>query len=162
MVDVETKPVTPAPRNRWRMAFLVLAALNLAILGLVAGAALRDGGPRDRMVRDLAFGPFTEALSPEDRKALRQGFLQKMPDFRADRMAMRADALALLGALRAEPYDPAALRAALDQVQGRMQARVGLGRDLLLERIDAMDPAARAAFADRLEQGLRKGPKGHD
>lgn len=159
MVDDVTETAAKPPRNRWRLAFFGLLALNLAMMGMVAGAVMRDGGPRERMIKDLAFGPFTEALSPEDRKELRQGFLAKLPDFRADRLAMRADALVLLGALRAEPYDPAALRAALDQVQGRMQARVAVGRDLLLERIDAMDPAGRQAFADRLEEGLRHGRK---
>ncbi|GHC54519.1 periplasmic heavy metal sensor [Neogemmobacter tilapiae] len=157
MSEQSVDPVAKPPRNRWRMAFFTLLAVNLGVMGLMAGAVMRDGGPRERMIKDLAFGPFTEALSEEDRKELRQGFLRKLPDFRADRMAMRADALALIGVLRADPYDPAALRAALDQVQGRMQSRVAVGRDLLLERIDAMDVAARQAFADRLEAGLRHG-----
>jgi uncharacterized membrane protein len=160
MVDGVTEPVGKPPRNRWRLAFFTLLAVNLGVMGLMAGAVMRDGGPRERMIKDLAFGPFTEALSEEDRGALRRGFLEKLPDFRADRMAMRADALALIGVLRADPYDPAALRAALDQVQGRMQARVAVGRDLLLDRIDAMDVASRQAFADRLEAGLRHGPGG--
>lgn len=163
--DLSPPPVSPVVektgRNRWRLAFFSLLAVNLAVMGLVAGAVMRDGGPRERLVKDLAFGPFTEALAPEDRKALREGFLQRMPDLRSERQAMRQDAQAMLAALRMEPYDPAALRAALDQMQGRMQSRVAVGRDLLLERIDAMDAAARRDFADRLEQGMRHhGDKG--
>ncbi len=158
MSEQSVDPNVKTPRNRWRLAFFTLLAVNLAAMGLMAGAVMRDGGPRERMIKDLAFGPFTQALSEEDRSALRRGFLEKLPDFRADRMAMRADALALIGVLRVEPYDPAALRKALDQVQGRMQARVAVGRALLLERIDAMEPLARQAFADRLEEGLRRGP----
>ena len=45
-----------------RIALGISVALNLLVVGLVAGAVLRDGGPRERMVRDLDFGPFTEAL----------------------------------------------------------------------------------------------------
>ena len=46
--------------------------------------------------------------------------------------------------------------------QARMQERLVLGQDLLLERLAAMSPEARAEFADRLERRLRRGPGGRD
>lgn len=145
-----------------RIALGVSVALNLLVVGLVAGAVLRDGGPRERMVRDLDFGPFTEALSREDRAALRRAFLQRSPGMQDMRQQMRQDFRALLAALRAEPFDPDALRGVLVNQQARMAERVSLGQELMLERLSVMAPQERAAFADRLEQRLRHGAReGH-
>lgn len=157
-------PVPPAgasgggkPGKGLRIALGLSLALNLLVAGLVAGAVLRDGGPRERMVRDLDFGPFTEALSPNDRDELRRDFVQRAPDLRGMRQAMQADLETFLAALRTEPFDPAALAQVLASQQGRMARRVELGQELLLDRLTAMDPAERAAFADRLERRLRRG-----
>ena len=140
-----------------RIALGVSVAVNLLILGLVAGALLRDGGPRERLVRDLDFGPFTEALSPEDRDALRRAYVARSPDLGGMRQEMRSDLEAFLAALRAEPFDPAALARVMENQQGRMARRIELGQDLLLERLTAMDGRERGAFADRLERRLRRG-----
>ncbi|MEN9411476.1 MAG: hypothetical protein RL216_3450 [Pseudomonadota bacterium] len=145
-----------------RIALGVSVALNLLVAGLVAGAMLREGGPRDRMLRDLDFGPLTEALSDADRDALRRAFVARSGGFRDVRAEMRADFDALLRALRVEPFDAEAVRGLLLGQQARVQDRLMLGQDLLLERLTAMSPAARAEFADRLEQRLRRGPGGRD
>lgn len=162
-------PVTPPPAaparaagRGVRVALAVSVALNLLVAGLVAGAVLRDGGPRDRMVRDLDIGPFTEALSPEDRAALRRDFMDRMPGLRAMRAEMRGDLAALLRVLRVEPFDRAAAAAVLAHHGERVRVRTELGQELLLDRFAAMSPAAREAFADRLERRLQRGPGGKD
>ena len=165
--DMTPPPVPPAPPvppqkslRGLRIALGVSVALNLLVVGLVAGAILRDGGPRDRMVRDLDLGPFTEALSQADRAAIRREFVARVPDLREARRAMRAEFGDLLGVLRAEPFDPDAMRAVMAGQRARMQERLDLGQDLLLERLTAMTPEARQGFADRLEERLRRGPRG--
>lgn len=162
-MTTESAAPTPAkrPGRGLRIALAVSVAINLGILGLVAGAMLRDG-PRGMMVRELDFGPFTEAFSDRDRAALREAFVQRAPSFRDMRQEMRADADRLIAALRADPLDPAELQAALAQQQARMQARIDQGRDLVLERITAMTPEARRDFADRLEHALRRGSRGQN
>ena len=152
--------VVTKPGKGLRIALALSVAVNLLIVGLVAGAVLREGGPRGRMMGDLEFGPFTEALTREDRAALRQAFVQRMPDMRDMRRQMRADFAGLLAALRAEPFDAAALRAVMAGQSARMAERLAVGQDLLLERLEAMTPQARGAFADRLEERLRRGPEG--
>lgn len=163
MQDMSQPPVPPAPPQKslrgLRIALGISVALNLMVVGLVAGAILRDGGPRERMVRDLDLGPFTEALSPEDRDALRRDFVAQMPEMREMRRSMRAEFKTLLGLLRAEPFDPEAMRQALAGQRARMQERVDLGQELLLQRLAAMTPEARQAFADRLEERLRRGSR---
>jgi uncharacterized membrane protein len=149
----------PSPKNRgWRLAFMVLLALNLGVAGVVGGLALRYDGPHGGMVRDLGFGPFNAALGPQDRAALRSAFLAKVPEWRDMRRAMREDTTVLLAALRAEPFDPEALSDAIKSQQSRNQMRLELGQQLILERILMMSAEERAGFADRLEQAMSRRP----
>lgn len=139
-----------------RIALALSVALNLAVAGVVAGAFLRDGPPmRAAMARDLGFGPYTEALRPEDRKALRQALLEKAPELREMRRQMREDTEALLLLLRSEPFDVKAFDARMAAQGARMETQLRLGQNLLKEFIAALPPAERRAFADRLERGLR-------
>ena len=148
--------------GRWlRFALAISVALNLAILGIVAGATIRNHGPMQEgaMGRDLGFGPFTEALSDQDRKKLRQAFLAKVPELRDDRHAMRAESTALLGQLRAVPFDAAGLRKVFDSQHQRNAERLDLGQSLILELVVGMTDEERLAFANRLEVQLAKKPK---
>ncbi len=158
---VVREPVAAAPSPRW-MRWLLVASLsaNLLVVGLVAGAVLRHGDPRSRgMPADITFGPLTQALTREDRRALRDGFIARAPNFREDMRAVRADMQTLLATLRADPWDEATARTALLAIETRIGQRVETGRDLLLERIGTMSPAERAAFADRVAEMLRRPPK---
>ena len=155
-------PVTASQRGGWMRAALIASlALNLGIVGMVAGAFFKNGGPphRDAMVRDVGFGAFTEALSKEDRAALRRAFLANAPEFRDGHRGMREDFNDLLAQLRAEPFDPAALRTVVERQQARNSERLVLGQALIIDLLVAMSPDARQDFADRLEQSLSKGPK---
>jgi len=152
--------VGKVPGKGLRIALAISVALNLAVAGLVAGSFLhdRDGGPRD--VREIGFGPFSEALSREDRKALRRSLLARMPEMRQARQEAAQDAQALLGVLRATPFDAAQLSAVLDAQRVRMAGRFEVGQSLMRDLLVAMTPEARRAFADRLEQRLQHGGKG--
>ena len=156
-----TQEVSDTPKRRWgRVVLFVSLALNLLVAGVVAGALL--GGPRDRdrdpALRDLGFGPFVSSLSRSDRAALRDGLRREAGALRENRAAMRAQFEELLTLLRAEPYDHAAVRAHVEGQHTRISERVTLGRQLLLERIEAMAPEERGAYADKLDEALRRGP----
>ncbi len=151
-----------APKQRWpwgKIVLFVSLALNLLIVGLVVGALLN--GPRDRdrnpALRDLGFGPFVQALPRADRRALGDALLRQAGAFRENRAEMRASFEAFLGALRAEPFDAVALRRIVTDQQARITERQSLGRQLLLERIEAMNVAERADYADALDKSLRRG-----
>jgi uncharacterized membrane protein len=104
---LSTAPQPAGTRRGLKIALAVSVALNLAVAGLVAGAWVK-GGPGHVMPRDLSFGPFSEALNAEDRRALRKALLDRAPGFRDARKAAQAEFTALLAALRASPFDPAA------------------------------------------------------
>lgn len=155
--SVPTAP-KPATGRGLRIALAVSVALNLAVAGVIAGAFLR-GGPHGDMVRELDFGPFTEALSPRDRSALRRDFFARAPDLRDLRKGMRDDLDGMLTALRATPFDADALRAAMANQGQRTLDRLKMGQDLIFDRIAAMSEQDRASFADRLESRLLHGPR---
>lgn len=156
-------PVAARPKTGkgLRIALAVSVALNLAVVGVVAGAILRDG-PRGPFIRDLDFGPYGEAFAPEDRDAMRKAFLSRDVNMRDLRDQMRADGAALIALLRAETLDLAKLEALMQQQQGRMLDRIALGRELVAERIAAMSTEDRRAFADRLERAFRHPMRGRD
>lgn len=142
-----------------KIALALSLALNLGVAGLVAGAWLREGGPGRGPPRDLSFGPFSQALSAEDRRALRQAIRQDLGDLRESRAAAREEFDALLAALRADPYVPAQVDAALSAVVARNTGRLVKGQELIAARIAQMAPSDRLAFAHRLEKALRRGTR---
>lgn len=161
-MTAEHKPAKAAPvgaSRRWKVAFALSLALNLAVLGVVGGAMLRHGGPggSPSMNADFGFGPLAEAFEDDDRRDLRRAFQANRPDVRQIRQERRADAKRLLAALRAEPFDAAAVQQVLAETSARTMERIATGQRLALERVALMTPAERAAFADRLEQVLSRG-----
>jgi Spy/CpxP family protein refolding chaperone len=158
MTDASILP-PKAPAKALRIALAVSVALNLAVAGLAAGAFFTHGGPMGRGgdVRELGFGPFTEALSRDERDQLRKAFMAKRPEFRQARRDKRQDLQNLLTALRADPFDPAQLQALLGAQSQRLAQQMDLGQNLLSDLLLQMTPEARQAFADRLQQGLQRG-----
>ena len=155
MTDPSASPST----RGLKIALAVSVALNLGIAGLIGGIAWHGGpgGRGDMMVRDFGFGPFNDALSPEDRQALRQSVMDRAGDIREARRQMQADGANILAALRAEPFDPAALAAAIDAQAGHLGERLKFGSDVIRDHILGLSPEARAAFADRLVRRMRHG-----
>jgi len=149
--------------HRWQRILLVASlALNLAIVGIVAGVAL-GGGPKDRMQRfDLTVGPLTRAMEDDRRDAVRRA-LRDSGAFRpADRTNIRADFVALLDTLRSQDFDESAFRDVLTRQQQRLRGGQTAVMDAVTDQIKDMSEAERAAFADRLEENLRRGPRPRD
>lgn len=155
----------PAPTARWvKLALVASLGLNLLILGIVGGAWLSPDGPRgdriDRAGRDMGATPFIRALEPGDRRALFQAFRREEEPLRQNREELRLRFEALLAALRADPFDPWAVESLLQLQRSAATERQMIGERLLVEQLTTMTPEARDAFADRLEQSLRRGGRG--
>jgi uncharacterized membrane protein len=147
-----TKPKTPL----WmRLTLFVSIALNVLVVGAIAGFLLM-GGPDRRSDRDrFDFGAFyMRALSEQDQRALRRDFVSGLQKEGRDRGAFIADLRATLDTLRATPFDAEAFEAALaDQSRARAE-REDMGRAILANRVATMTDAERAAYADRIEDRL--------
>jgi len=156
-------PAAPLPRRRWLLgaALFLSLSLNLLVIGVVAGSLWVRGGPDStrRAAVDFGSAPYLAALHEDDRAALRRRWAAEGGDLRRIRAERQADLAALAAALRAQPHDPAAVAALLAATQARTAARQSRLLELLAERLAGMDAAERAAYADRLEAGLRRGPR---
>lgn len=143
------------PSRLLRGVLIGSLALNLAVVGIVAGAAFSGrygGGPPRGFNFDL--GPIARALSPADRKMVRD-HLRNNRELRELRSADRAaDQQAMVVALRNTPFDIVDLEQALASQRNRGKALEQAATAALLDQIAAMSPVDRAAFADRLEREL--------
>ena len=154
-----TGPSTNGGGGRWKTwALIVSLAVNVFVAATVIGAGVRHHWHPPRVdVRDVGFGPFTDALSREDRAALRDAFIAAAPDFRDRRREAAEDFSRLAEALRTDPWNPAEVEQVLSRQGQRASERFDLGRRLFLERLGGMSPAARSALADRIESALQMG-----
>lgn len=156
----ETAQKKPGGMRRWlKVVLFVSLALNLAVAGLVIGAALKFGprGDDHRPPRlDQVVGPYTHALSARDRLAIGQKLREEYRISRPTHEQIRAEFASVLQALRAHPYDAAQVEAILMRQMQAGTERQELGQRLLIQRLSDMSDADRAAFADRLEDGLNR------
>ena len=152
MVDQEKSGTGPS--RMWRIVLVCSLALNLAVVGVVAGSLvsgrLGDGPPRSF---DLGLGPISRALAPPERRDVGRSLRQ-------DRMMRNFDVRGRLGgmvdALKAEPFDPETLRVYWSEQNAQMAAVQIKVQDALLETISQMTPERRAEFADQMVQELSK------
>lgn len=148
MAETEQK----SGRGWGRWVLIASLTLNVLALGVLGGVVLRAGPPMMRaMPGDIGLGAYSEALDDADRRALRRSAMEHLGDLRSLRREGQEDMARLAAALRADPWDEAAVRAALASQKDRLNRRADLAGDLLLQRLAAMTPEARRAFADRLE-----------
>lgn len=151
MAEPTHKPGAP----RWmRILLIVSLALNLLIIGAVAGA-VSSGKPAAARVGDVSFGPYTAALDRQDLRALRRTIRQE--GGRIDWSEARENFRDFLQVLREEPLDLAKMTRLFEAQSEMVRMRQDIGKEALLERIGEMTPEQRAAFADRLETALRRG-----
>ena len=139
-----------------KIALALSLAVNLAVAGVVIGAALkfqRDGG-RMAVPRDLAFGPYSEALTRDQRRTLLDGMRQNGNGLKGIRTELQADLAAVLTSLRAQPFDASQFRLALEEQNARLAERVADGREGLIAVVSAMSDAERQDFAKNIERRL--------
>lgn len=166
--ETPTKSGNAARMPRWLKALFALSlAGNLAVVGLVAGAALRGEGPDRRHPKAPPPPAASEAIGgvmfryfdTDQRRALKALADGPYDNIVERRVAELQDLLALI---RAEPLDLAALKAEIaTQSQTIAEFRVAV-QEAWLSRLAAMDAGERAELADKVEKHIarfRKPPK---
>lgn len=151
------------PRRRFRILLGLSLALNLLVVGIVAGAVWRSGGDRDGRwhrappsLQNYA-EPYVRALPRAERRALHKAIRQSHPQ--SGRAARREAYAAMLAALRAEPFAPDAVEGILKAQRDRVVSVQSAAQAQWMASVMAMSPAERAAYADRLEERLKRGHK---
>lgn len=163
MAELTPQHAAPKPWPWARIVLVLSLGLNLLFLGAIGGAFLRQGPPgRGAIIRDVNFGPLTEALSKADREALRQQFQNSGPDPRSQRGDIEGDLAQLSAILRAPDFQRGHVEALFARQNERALVRQNLGQNMILDLLDKMGPGERSAFADRLETVLKLGRKPRD
>jgi len=150
--------------GRWlRVVLFASLAINLLIVGMVAGAVLR-GGPWNKgrpggppPYFELGNGPVGRALSRDSRREIGRELVDRSGDLRANRDVVRAQYVALLQALRTEPFDAALVNNIISEQQENLLRRQDIGKKLLVRHVANMTVVERTEYAERLERFLRHG-----
>jgi len=152
-------PVRGGMSGKLKALLITSLTVNFLVLGAVLGVVIehrREPPPPERSLDAITFGPLGGAFDRDDRAAMRQAARAQGADLVALRQEMRGDFARLLAALKADPFDPAALQAVLSQMQARTEKRMEMGQSLMLARVAAMTPEQRVALAERLSRGIEK------
>ena len=150
--------------HKWRVAFFVSLAGNIAILGIVVGTVLGgERGAHGRLdgaksaARMGPVGQVVRALPREDRRALGQAMRQLRDDSHASFGTPAAQMDAWISALSAQPFDAARLSKLIAIGRANQNARGQLGGDLLIEKITAMSDAERDELVENLRRDRERG-----
>ena len=149
-----SEPAKPETKKRAGRGWLYASlALNLVLIGLIAGAVAAQG----RHARGMDEGRLWAQIAEDDRRAVGRATFQAAREARPVLRQIRDARSAAIAAARAEPFDPAAFEAALGEVQTlEAEARETFMRRLA-QLMPDVSPDTRAAIASRI---LRPGPEG--
>ena len=143
---------------RWiKIALAVSLAVNLLIFGIVGGMAVRFGGPDGPPRMSENGGAYTHALTPKDRREIGKEIRQQFVEMRQGSTTLQEQYREMLEILKAEPFDRSAAEDVLGKQSGIVDQRRKVSERALLNRLEAMTPAERAAFVERLENGIERG-----
>ncbi|UWR45989.1 periplasmic heavy metal sensor [Phaeobacter inhibens] len=147
----ETRTFKPGRRLRWLL--MASLALNLAVVGVVAGAAWRFSDHK----RGAGMPPPVGAmlfrdLDAETRRSLRSTAEGEHGSYKGRR---RAEGDKVVELLRASPFDAMALGGMLEAQATRRNEFQRSVQAAWLDQIVAMTAGERAAYADQLEQRIQ-------
>lgn len=148
---------SPKKGRIWKAVLVVSLALNMAVVGVVAGFAWRvkDSGPPQRF--ELSLGPIGAALSRDQRRDI-QRILREVGVLRPDRNRDAPQVIVdLATVLRQTPVDADAVRAAAVAPGARMIAVQQAASAAFVEHVLSLSDQERAELADRIEEKVRKG-----
>ena len=155
-----------------RVILVASLALNLAVVGLVVGAALRsddiarrsleDNRARAMQDRDFGLGPFIAALDSEAKRAVGRGFVKKVGSSENARKDAQSKLETTIVLLTSEPFDAEAFRASLLDHHEKFAERQAIGLDLLTDYLVEMSHEDRALYAERLEATLLRSQERRD
>ncbi|WP_371157572.1 periplasmic heavy metal sensor [Jannaschia sp. 2305UL9-9] len=147
--------------RRMQIALVLSLALNvLIVVAVVSALAFAPDGRRSGSRPGASGGPpelqaFSRALDAPRRDALRER-LRADPELRSGRARIGESRRAVVAALRADPFDAEALRAAMRNQHAVQSDLATRGIDGLVDVVESLTPAERAAFVAALEDTMRR------
>lgn len=148
-------PKNPTPR--WiRIALVVSLALNLGIAGLLVGTALRGPEARRGAVETPeGVAMLARAMPHNHQRQLRDTFRNQRDRLESDRRELKNLRENFIEALRAEPFDIAAVKNAFVAQRQILDQVTAAGHSLVISQIEKMTPQERKLYIRRLIAGSR-------
>ena len=154
-----TQTAKPALPRGFKILLGVSLAVNLAVAGLVAGAFVR-AGPGGTMASggQLNYARhYIQALPHDQRREVFEALRPAKRD--GNRTARRAHYEEVATSLRADSFDRAAIEAVLSKQSASTLNAQSAGQARWLNIIEKMNVEERRAYADGIEEALKRGPK---
>lgn len=153
----------PAPKGTrlWvRILLVVSLALNLLVIGAVAGIAIK-GGPFKHATPPVhlaneTLGPFTRALTMNDRRLILREIRRQGQAEGWTRATHRESLEEMVQLLEAEPFDPDAFGDVFEATINGLQNRILDASDAFVLRVSDMSNEERAAYAERVKDAMDK------
>ena len=139
----------------WVKLIMVLSlAGNFAVLGVLIGHGLREPEHRGRGARSI---DWIIGMVPEQRREFAMAYFAEARDqIEAAYVDRGPEIDAVLAAIRAEPYHPAALNSALNEMLDRRPRSRAIVRERLLSLLAEFTPAERDVFRRTICRAAQK------
>lgn len=139
----------------WRTLLFVSAAINLLVIGGIAGAVaagvrVERDDPEAVVARMPGPRAFMAALPAETRVKLRAELVNSWVETRAARLAAREARRAAFAIAAEEPFDAERVKTAFAHLREADQAAIGVFHDNMIEAFGELTPEERAAALSAL------------
>ena len=142
-------------KARWPKILLILSlAINVIVIGLFAGYMIQREPKARGPERQINW--IIKLVPESQRDATKEHFREIRDDVRATYVERGEHLQAIADTIRAEPFDPAALEAAMQARRDGSQERQELIQKHLVELLTEFSPEERAEFSSNLEGFLEK------
>ena len=154
-----TQTSKPALPRGFKIFLGVSLAINLAVAGLMAGAFVRKApvSPIGGKAHVNYSRPYMQALLHDQRREVFEAL--RPAKSRADRVERRAHYADVATILRADTFDRAAIEVVLAKQSAFTLDVQSAGQTQWLNIIEKMNVEERRAYADGIEDALKRGPK---
>ena len=156
MTDIPEKSV--GIRLWMRVVFFFSLAINLLVVGALVGLMIVNPSRHERRLhstRNLV-QPFIRALETDDREIFRKSMARAVRQPGSERRPRLVDRQAAVALLTADPFVRLDFADYLTGQFENISIIQGLGRELLLDRIDEMSGEERLAYANRLARQMQR------
>ena len=142
-------------RFPWRTLLFASAAINLLVIGGIAGALasgvrVQRDNPEAVVARMPGPRAFMAALPSETRVKMRAELVDSWVETRAARAEARAARRDAFAAAALEPFDVERVKAAFARLRAADQAAIGVFHDNMIEAFGQLSPEERTAALDAL------------
>jgi len=161
----DAQPTGKSTGRGLRWALFASLALNLLVLGIVAGLAVtgghkgKRGDGRAPVTFGQAAGPLIRALPEDSRREFARNMRRSTRDAGLTRSAFRESLADLVQVLEQDPFDPAALDGVLSAQRDGLTALQALAQSEMRAQMLGLSNEERLVMASEVKRFLERGAR---